>query len=400
MTDMPNVASERRVFQLTSSRRGWLHLQCCLPGSGTYFNSHPHEEDDILWSPLFDSSNLFQLTSSRRGWQWYGETVEQARHFNSHPHEEDDQSCRAKITEVEYFNSHPHEEDDVCRQEIYSVWSISTHILTKRMTDVRRCFIMASTFQLTSSRRGWLLKQGSNIIITYFNSHPHEEDDWCKEMFYYGKHISTHILTKRMTLCFTFVTKFNIFQLTSSRRGWRSFVNPSCLHPLYFNSHPHEEDDCSRTELVFKTYNFNSHPHEEDDLIKTCGISLIKYFNSHPHEEDDYNALISCAVDDISTHILTKRMTFSVWFWLRTNVISTHILTKRMTEDLERDGAVDDISTHILTKRMTIITLLSSNSFVFQLTSSRRGWRWTQGRSVSEPSHFNSHPHEEDDCSF
>ena len=36
--------------------------------------------------------------------------------------------------------------------------------------------------------------------------------------------------------------------------------------------------------------------------------------------------------------------------------ISTHILTKRMTEDLERDGAVDDISTHILTKRMTGIS--------------------------------------------
>ena len=52
-------------------------------------------------------------------------------------------------------------------------------------------------------------------------------------------------------------------------------------------------------------------------------------FNSHPHEEDD--------------------------------------------EDLKRDGTVDDISTHILTKRMTVFGIVSFTKVLFQLTSSRRG---------------------------
>ena len=33
------------------------------------------------------------------------------------------------------------------------------------------------------------------------------------------------------------------------------------------------------------------------------------YFNSHPHEEDDGNPDITNDSENISTHILTKRMT-------------------------------------------------------------------------------------------
>ena len=55
----------------------------------------------------------------------------------------------------------------------------------------------------------------------------------------------------------------------------------------------------------------------------------LTHFNSHPHEEDD--------------------------------------------ENLERDGAVDDISTHILTKRMTETDAPDGYRLLFQLTSSRRG---------------------------
>ncbi len=55
--------------------------------------------------------------------------------------------------------------------------------------------------------------------------------------------------------------------------------------------------------------------------------------------------------------------------------ISTHILTKRMTKLEARINGSLAISTHILTKRMTTL------------------WRsmWTL------PAYFNSHPHEEDD---
>ena len=76
------------------------------------------------------------------------------------------------------FNSHPHEEDD--------------RIDAKQLLD--------------------------NLD---FNSHPHEEDDGYKDLLRYIKWISTHILTKRMTI-FIIITE----QLFN-----------------YFNSHPHEEDD-------------------------------------------------------------------------------------------------------------------------------------------------------------
>ena len=55
--------------------------------------------------------------------------------------------------------------------------------------------------------------------------------------------ISTHILTKRMTSIGTMLWGAN----------------------LYFNSHPHEEDDLSTTPNIFLYLYFNSHPHEEDD---------------------------------------------------------------------------------------------------------------------------------------
>ena len=60
---------------------------------------------------------------------------------------------------------------------------------------------------------------------------------------------------------------------------------------------------------------------------------------------------------DISTHILTKRMTRTLHGNQQRIVISTHILTKRMTSLLKKDVYDEDISTHILTKRMTFLRL-------------------------------------------
>ena len=53
-----------------------------------------------------------------------------------------------------YFNSHPHEEDDGMIMKVKVVKSISTHILTKRMTSRRDYIVGSIQFQLTSSRRG------------------------------------------------------------------------------------------------------------------------------------------------------------------------------------------------------------------------------------------------------
>ena len=121
---------------------------------------------------------------------------------------------------------------------------------------------------------------------------------------------------------------------------------------------------------------FNSHPHEEDDILYLVVVARMKYFNSHPHEEDDDNKQLTDAEYEISTHILTKRMTEMVEHGVEEVYISTHILTKRMTSPVMFCSANRNISTHILTKRMTLL-----HQFCLYLRI-----------------HFNSHPHEEDDC--
>ena len=119
-----------------------------------------------------------------------------------------------------YFNSHPHEEDDATMNRQFSVFDISTHILTKRMTCIY---------------------PGEHYGDDYFNSHPHEEDDCASGSTVFDVYISTHILTKRMTLAplshkidhkisthiltkrmtrgFGSLRRSFTFQLTSSRRG-------------------------------------------------------------------------------------------------------------------------------------------------------------------------------------
>ena len=77
----------------------------------TYFNSHPHKEDD-------------RRKEGRR---------KMTEHFNSHPHKEDDGSVTPMIVSSFHFNSHPHKEDD------------GTEIPLGMMQDA---------FQLTSSQGG------------------------------------------------------------------------------------------------------------------------------------------------------------------------------------------------------------------------------------------------------
>ena len=97
-------------------------------------------------------------------------------YFNSHPHEEDDWLRIMERWKKIHFNSHPHEEDD------------DTYLV---------CL----------------------LLYLYFNSHPHEEDDKVKKLELEQNHISTHILTKRMTGFNNYFCIRIVFQLTSSRRG-------------------------------------------------------------------------------------------------------------------------------------------------------------------------------------
>ena len=75
-------------------------------------------------------------------------------YFNSHPHEEDDGIGGKSMEEMEHFNSHPHEEDDEERSEHLRQHGISTHILTRRMTEIILQSQQVLEFQLTSSRGG------------------------------------------------------------------------------------------------------------------------------------------------------------------------------------------------------------------------------------------------------
>ena len=210
-----------------------------------YFNSHPHEEDDLLQTMRYDCWLLFQLTSSRRGWLY----------------------ARVKKFLLKVFQ-----------------------LTSSRRGWPPHCSVrwFGTTFQLTSSRRGWRhaelkLYQGEIFQLTSSRrGWPgiHHGIVLCDD-------ISTHILTKRMT--------YSVLPA----ENW-------CGH---FNSHPHEEDDSFHCEYIISHSYFNSHPHEEDDFVElvkcdsgfisthiltkrmtpTCLFSsfIIGYFNSHPHEEDD-----------------------------------------------------------------------------------------------------------------
>ena len=73
---------------------------------------------------------------------------------------------------------------------------------------------------------------------SYFNSQPHEEAD-CQIGCQYARcDISTHSLTKRLTM----------------------MVQMTIVNHLYFNSQPHEEADLTHGRKIFHKSNFNSQP--------------------------------------------------------------------------------------------------------------------------------------------
>ena len=267
------------------------------------------------------------------------------------------------------------------------------------MTEYLLMFLFFCIFQLTSSRRGWRSTAYAGVNSTLFQL-TSSRRGW-------------HWTSSGSELDIP-------FQLTSSRRGWHAHSPLLTVQGCHFNSHPHEEDDPASWIPRSSYRHFNSHPHEEDDFhsfVLSVIVILFQltssrrgwpfyitlsntsnYFNSHPHEEDDRKCLIfyfkteifqltssrrgwqytlyflfNCV--NISTHILTKRMTIVGSIKKDSELISTHILTKRMTMDKLDMFKQTGISTHILTKRMTNF----------------------HGDDELFTGYFNSHPHEEDD---
>ena len=143
-------------------------------------------------------------------------------YFNSHPHEEDDDMSKHCRRPIWYFNSHPHEEDDSGAMILFPFLT-SFQLTSSRGGWLQWIHFLSYfwVFQLTSSRGGWQFLNGCRIRPSV---------------------ISTHILTRRMTNKVVEYLKVAVFQLTSSRGGWR-IGNRISIGYWYFNSHPHEEDD-------------------------------------------------------------------------------------------------------------------------------------------------------------
>ena len=187
-------------------------------------------------------------------------------------------------------------------------------------------------FQLTASRRGW-----------------HRISD----ILNFSTVISTNSLTKRLT---------NIGVTTSQQM-------------IHFNSQPHEEADSSTVYMFSADSVFQLTASRRGwRRVYLCQVCSITYFNSQPHEEADKVSLYFDQSKSISTHSLTKRLTYLQMEQLVFRYISTHSLTKRLTEDRYCTNFHHNISTHSLTKRLTDNVSIANNVSIFQLTASRRGW--------------------------
>ena len=80
----------------------------------------------------------------------------QRSYFNSQPHKEADLSVIWISTSIKYFNSQPHKEADEIDFLLILLDDISTHSLTRRLTNV---------------------DAQDHSCMCYFNSQPHKEAD-------------------------------------------------------------------------------------------------------------------------------------------------------------------------------------------------------------------------------
>ena len=299
-------------------------------------------------------------------------------------------------------------------------WDISTHSLTKRLTQAActECGLKiisthSLTKRLTGGWRQWVKES------RYFNSQPHEEADrsWSsskrkEEYFNSQPHEEADYLDLFKVLFVHFnsqpheeadvtssTLQMNIkFQLTASRRGWQRIPDSEWLLHKNFNSQPHEEADengsinvrgATRFQLtasrrgwrLFSTcisgkLYFNSQPHEEADWKKGGTWFTEINFNSQPHEEADWEPSWMYCGMLISTHSLTKRLTGTVHdIWIRQIYFNSQPHEEADLFDKTGKGILIVISTHSLTKRLTmqdfkvnILGSISTHSLTKRLT--------------------------------
>ena len=122
--------------------------------------------------------------------------------------------------------------------------TISTHSLTKRLTPGRNRAgdsALISTHSLTKR----LTQCGLHLqlLLFYFNSQPHEEADPIRtDTRHLQIYFNSQPHEEADDACTLLSAVWVIFQLTASRRGWRSLWRNTRTRE-HFNSQPHEEAD-------------------------------------------------------------------------------------------------------------------------------------------------------------
>ena len=197
----------------------------------SYFNSQPHEEADIIQTVYSLICSISTHSLTKRLTSRTQSSLSALRNFNSQPHEEADYIRFHRTKFLQYFNSQPHEEAD----------SIGT--------------------------------PPSNLL-QYFNSQPHEEADFRKNLVNGKCVISTHSLTKRLTIKGSInptYGKISTHSLTK-RLTWYSLQ--------------------SLTQFIISTHSLTKRLTFSANIIQT----KQNYFNSQPHEEaDEYRRILADA---------------------------------------------------------------------------------------------------------
>ena len=141
----------------------------------------------------------------------------------------------------------------------------------------------------------------------------HKEDDVTITIFSCCHNISTHILTRRMTMEDAEEIPWKTFQLTSSQGGWQE-INIIALRAVIISTHILTRRMTRPPVWLYLPLKyFNSHPHKEDDGAKSSTFTLFLIFqftSSQGGWLEQFDPRI--AKSYISTHILTRRMTHFV----------------------------------------------------------------------------------------
>ena len=100
-----------------------------------------------------------------------------------------------------YFNSQPHKEADFFRFQFLSQHSISTHSLTRRLTAIIvQHPAFPKNFNSQPHKEADIFSNASFSLFAYFNSQPHKEADEIMGGTVEEYTISTHSLTRRLTI--------------------------------------------------------------------------------------------------------------------------------------------------------------------------------------------------------